>query len=133
MINMSFVNSYFTDMCHELPSSVNTSIGRIVEFYCSCKSGHGIVWYIDDELVSQQHNVESQILSYQTTTRDGFFVSTLSMLASERNNNSRVECGVLEFGHGISRVNTPEAAVLKVQGEIWQNATKFNLSACTAQ
>ena len=103
-------------MCHKLPTSVNASMGSTAEFYCSCNSGHAIVWYIDQELV-QEHNAERQI-NYRTTTRDGFFVSTLLVLASERNNNSRVECGVFEFGHGIIRPTNQEAAVLKVQGKL---------------
>lgn len=89
------------------------ALGRSVEFNCSCR-GHALVWYVDDELVSGEHYAEWGI-NYQTTTRDGVFVSQLLVMATERNNNSKVECGVFVYGEGIKK--SPTTAFLTIQGE----------------
>ena len=113
------MNSSVPELCtnYKHPLSVNASMGSRVEFNCSCGSGHAIVWYVNGVLVSQKHDAENGT-NYQTTTSDGSFVSRLSMIATEGNNNSRVECGIFEFGHGITRPATPATAILKVQGEM---------------
>lgn len=91
-------------------------MGRSVEFNCSCR-GHALVWYVDNEIVSRQHDAEREI-NYQTTTRDGVFVSLLLVMATERNNNTKVECGVFVYGEGIRRGRT--AAFLTIQGELYR-------------
>ena len=108
------MNSYLLDLFVVHPSSVVAAMGRSVGFYCSCR-GHALVWYVDDEIVSRQHDAERGI-NYQTTTRGDVFVSQLLVMTTERNNNSKVECGVFIFGEGITR--SPTAAFLTVQGEM---------------
>lgn len=75
------------------------------------------MWYIGGELVGQEHSAENGI-NYQTVVRDGFFTSTLSINATERNNNSRVECGLFQYGRGVRRFTIPENAILRIQGEM---------------
>lgn len=107
------------DLCHgyKHPLSVNASVGSIAEFNCSCDSGQAIVWFINGERISQRHDADNGT-SFQIITRNGSFVSTLSVLATEGNDNSRIECGVFEFGLGIRRPATPATAILRVQGEM---------------
>lgn len=116
-VSLLLYYSYLPGFCQKLPSPINVSMGSTAEFHCSCQGGNAIVWYIGGELVGQEHSAENGI-NYQTVVRDGFFTSTLSINATERNNNSRVECGLFQYGHGVRRFTIPEIAILRIQGEM---------------
>ena len=118
----------FSDRFQKIPTSLNTTLGSTAQFNCSYHGGHAIFWYmyVDGELINREYMSQNGISYQTTTTRDGFFDSTLSVVATERSNNSRVECGVFIFGHGVIKPTAPETAILKIQGEI---SNEYNLIA----
>ena len=96
----------------EVPSSINVVIRSNATFNCAVRA-HALVWYVDDQ--TWQHFIDQNISFTDPVPNllDGILQSTLTIIATEMNNETKVECEAYIFGGGATRSNS---AFLKIQG-----------------
>ena len=97
----------------EVPSSITVVIGSNATFYCAVRA-HSLVWYVDDQ--TWQHFMNRNI-SFVSNPLNDIIQSTLTIIATEMNNETNVECEAYIFGMNGGAVRS-NSAFLKIQGTI---------------
>ena len=105
--------SSFSALFVQSPVSLTTyDDGTEVEFVCRVVDADGIVWTLNGTPTWELNDVSVSISQQTETTTTGIeILSTLSIVASSRHDNSLMRCKT--FGH--SEVSS-DAALLRVQG-----------------
>ena len=101
----------------ETPSPTNAFLDTTAQFMCTVQGGL-IQWHIDG--IELSNIPPERKISSTTTGEKGIRTSSLSILASVRNNNSDVQCTI---SNGTTEVMRSPTVELKVQGmpfnDIW--------------
>ena len=97
----------------EAPTSVTSTLGSVAKFKC-VTGGSAVTWLVDGMAASKQA-IQDRGITFRNPSRPGGGIdSTISVRASEENNNTVLVCRV---NTGDSRnVVDSDPAVLKVQG-----------------
>ena len=97
-----------------MPRSQNVISSANATFECVVKGVDSVGWYVNDEYVRSQHDIERNITFLTKWKNDIFaFHSVLTMKANPVNNGSKIECAAFTFGEGERRTSP---VYLNIQG-----------------
>ena len=94
------------------PRSVNATSMENATFECMVQEVDSVGWYVDNEYIRGQHNMERSI-TFLNKWDDGIFHSILTIRAIPVNDGSKIECATFIFGEGERRTSP---VYLNIQG-----------------